>query len=132
MSFICEDVGTTKRRKMTKTRALKIWESRKGICVNCNLAIDATREDWFVEHIRALELGGEDKDENCGPAHMACKKDKDAADHSAAAKAKRQKQQQLGIKDPSRKRIPQKPKMRKEGKTPLPRISLYAPIKKAS
>jgi hypothetical protein len=126
MAFICEDVGTTKRRKMTKTRALKIWEAHKGICVTCKIIIDATREDWFIEHIRALELGGEDKDENCGPAHMACKKDKDAADHSAAAKAKRQKQQQLGIKDPSRKRIPQPPRAPKKPSRPsLPPRPLF-------
>lgn len=130
MAFICEDVGTTKRKKMTKSRALKIWEAHKGICVNCKQAIDATREDWFIEHIRALELGGEDTDANTGPAHMACKKDKDAADHSAAAKAKRQKQRHLGIQDPNRKRIPQKPKFKREGKTPLPPRPMF--VKKAS
>lgn len=128
MAFICEDVGTTRRKKMTKARALKIWEAHKGFCVTCKLAIDATREDWFIEHIRALELGGADEDNNCGPAHMACKKDKDAADHSAAAEAKRRKQKHLGIKDPNRKQIPQKPKMRREGKTPLPPLQLYRKV----
>ncbi|EIM25703.1 hypothetical protein [Microvirga lotononidis] len=126
MSFICEDVGTTKRKKMTKTRALKIWEAHKGICVTCKQVIDATREDWFIEHIRALELGGKDEDPNCGPAHMSCKKDKDAADHSAAAQAKRRKAHHLGIKDPNRKRIPQPPRApKREGKKPLPPRPLF-------
>jgi 5-methylcytosine-specific restriction protein A len=133
MAFICEDVGTTKRRKMTKTRALRRWEAHKGICVNCKMPIDAAREDWFIEHIRALELGGEDTDENTGPAHTACKKDKDAADHKAAAKAKRQKQQLLGIKDPNRKKIPQPPRAPKRpSKPPLPPRNLFAPVKAAS
>ncbi|WP_262027109.1 HNH endonuclease [Microvirga sp. Mcv34] len=126
MAFIHEDVGTTKRKKMTKSRALKIWEAHKGICVTCKQAIDATREDWFVEHIIALELGGKDEDPNCGPAHLSCKKDKDAADHRAAAQAKRRKQHQLGIKDPSRKRIPQPPRAPKKPSREMPaRRSLY-------
>jgi len=120
MAFICEDVGTTKRRKMTRSRALNRWEAHKGICVNCKRPIDATREDWFIEHIRALELGGEDTDENTGPAHLACKKDKDAADHKAAAKAKRAKARHLGIPDPNRKKIPRPPKAEKRPSKELP------------
>lgn len=100
MPFVCEDVGTTTRLRMTPTRALKAWERTKGVCVNCNLPIDGTKADWFVEHIRALELGGADEDDNLGPAHRACKRDKDAADHASAAKAKRNKRAQLGIRNP--------------------------------
>jgi hypothetical protein len=102
MPFVCEDVGTTTRLRMTPTRALKAWERTKGVCVNCNLPIDGTKADWFVEHIRALELGGADEDENLGPSHVACKRDKDAADHSAAAKAKRAKRARLGIRNPEK------------------------------
>jgi hypothetical protein len=90
---------------MTQTRALQAWERHKGICVLCNVLIDGVRDDWYVEHIRALELGGKDEDENLGPAHYACKPGKNAADHSAAAQAKRQKAHHLGIKDPSRRKI---------------------------
>jgi hypothetical protein len=43
---------------MTQTRALQAWERHKGICVLCNVLIDGVRDDWYVEHIRALELGG--------------------------------------------------------------------------
>lgn len=100
MPFVCEDVGTTTRLRMTPTRALRAWERTKGVCVNCNRPIDGTKDDWFVEHIRALELGGADEDDNVGPAHLACKTAKDAADHSAAAKAKRNKRARLGIRNP--------------------------------
>lgn len=126
MAFICEDVGTTRRKKITPTKALRIFESRKGVCVNCNLPIDGARDDWFVEHIRALELGGSNEDDNLGPAHTACKKDKDASDHKAAAQAKRRKQHHLGIKDPNRKRIPQPPRApKKPSKPPLPPRTLF-------
>ena len=101
MPFVCEDVGTTKRGRMTPTRALKAWERTGGVCVNCGLKIDGTKDRWFAEHVRALELGGSDTDDNLGPAHWDCKRDKDASDHASAAKAKRNKRAELGIRPPS-------------------------------
>lgn len=130
MAFVCEDVGTTRRKKMTKSRALKIWEARKGICWFCNVKIDATREKWFIEHPRALEMGGSDDDSELWPAHWEHKAAKDAADHKAAAKAKRAKAAHLGIKDPNRKRIQQPPRApKKPSKPALPPKQLF---KKAS
>lgn len=97
MPFV--DVPTTARKPMTPTRALKAWENTGGVCVTCNVQIDGTKEKWFVEHKRALELGGADDDINIGPAHFdTCKKAKDAEDHANAAQAKRRKRVQLGIK----------------------------------
>jgi hypothetical protein len=100
MAFrICEDVGTNIRGNMSPRRALSIWEQNKGVCCLCETQIDGARDDWYIEHKRALELGGADKDDrNLGPAHYRCKPTKDAADHSAAARAKRIKRRHLGIK----------------------------------
>ncbi len=122
MPFVCEDVGTTKRRRMTPTRALKAWENTGGVCVTCDLRIDGTKEDWFVEHIRALELGGADDDQNIGPAHLErCKATKDADDHSRTAKAKRNKRAALGIRPPTRLNGPgfQKFAPQRRASTPL-------------
>lgn len=105
MPLVREDIGTTTRLRMTDTRALKAWENTKGFCVTCGLKIDGTKQRWFVEHIRALELGGKDEDSNLGPAHYdTCKAVKDADDHARAAKAKRNKRAELGIRQPSRLR----------------------------
>jgi hypothetical protein len=92
-----EDIGTGKRGRMTPGRALKRWEAHGGRCVNCGELIDGAREDWFCEHILALENGGTDDDENIGPAHTRCKKAKDAADHKKAAKSRTIKKRHLGI-----------------------------------
>jgi len=94
------DCGTTPRGPMTRTRALKIWEAHHGICVLCHQKIDGVRDAWFIEHIRALELGGSHTEGNLGPAHYSCKAGKDAKDHSAAAKAKSVKARHLGIRIP--------------------------------
>lgn len=91
------DVGTSKRLQMSRRRILAIWEASQGICCLCNKPIEGTKATWYVEHIRALELGGSDTDDNCGPAHYDCKPGKDADDHSRAAEAKREKAVSLGI-----------------------------------
>ena len=96
-----EDVGTTKRKNMTPRMRLKVWEAHRGICVLCNNKIDGVRERWIVEHLRALELGGEDTEDNMAPAHETCAIAKTIGkkgDHARAAKAKRVKSKHLGIK----------------------------------
>ena len=102
------DVGTTKRRSMTPARRLRIFEANKGMCITCCQPIKAG-DRWFIEHKRALELGGEDTDDNCAPAHYACKAEKDADDHHRAAKAKRAKQRHLNIRTAPAKPIQSAP-----------------------
>jgi 5-methylcytosine-specific restriction protein A len=96
-----EDVGTTKRKKLTPRIRLKVWEDHKGVCALCNGKIDGVRERWIVEHLRALELGGEDTEANMAPVHEVCamiKTSGSTGDHARAAKAKRAKAKHLGIK----------------------------------
>src|SRR5260370_440643 len=92
------DVATTRRGTMSPARRLRIWEAHGGMCVLCAKKIDGVREPWTIEHIRALGLGGEDADENCGPAHEDCRRKKDKADVASIAKAKRVKAKHIGIR----------------------------------
>ncbi|WP_084731747.1 HNH endonuclease [Microvirga vignae] len=103
--FDITDVGTTPRRKLTPRQRLKVWERTGGVCVLCERKIDAVRERWIVEHIRALELGGADHLANMGPAHEACAVNKTRDDHRRTARAKRQKIRQLGA-DVSKRPLP--------------------------
>lgn len=103
MPFVqVEDVGTTHRRKLTPCRRLQVWEKTGGVCVLCDRRIDGARERWMVEHIRALELGGEDDLSNMGPAHEVCALAKTQNDHRCAARAKRQKIRHIGAEEPRR------------------------------
>lgn len=99
------DVGTTPRGSMSQMRRLRIFEAGRGICILCEQRIRAG-DTWTVEHIRALALGGEDADSNCGPAHEQCRRIKDKADVASIAKAKRMKARHFGIKKPSAWRKP--------------------------
>lgn len=94
------DVGTTPRGSMSPTRRLRIFEAGRGICILCEQRIKAG-DTWTVEHIRALALGGADTDDNCGPAHEACRRLKDKTDVASIAKAKRIKAKHYGIHKPS-------------------------------
>jgi 5-methylcytosine-specific restriction endonuclease McrA len=100
-----EDVGTMARRKLTPHRRLQVWERTGGRCVLCEGRIDEVRERWIVEHIRALELGGEDDLSNMGPAHEACGLVKTQDDHWRTAQAKRQKIRHIGA-EVSRRPLP--------------------------
>jgi hypothetical protein len=82
-----ELIPHTRRRKMTKPRAAKIFLSRNGICFNCGRQIAQFGEPWFIEHPDSVGLGGSDNDEDLWPSHYDCKPEKDAAD--AKMKAKR-------------------------------------------
>lgn len=127
------DVGATKRKAMTPARRLRIFEDHKGLCVLCGVKIDGVRESWIVEHLICLGLGAKDEDANCGPAHEACRRDKDKLDVRAIAKAKRVKQRHLNIKAAPAKPIQsagfsKAAKPERAGKTdlpPLPRNQLY-------
>jgi 5-methylcytosine-specific restriction endonuclease McrA len=99
------DLRTTQRARLSPRARLAIWEQAKGICVLCDRPIDGVRERWIIEHIRALELGGEDKPDNMGPAHEACARAKTRDDHQRAAKAKRQKIRHLGA-DQTKRPLP--------------------------
>lgn len=95
------DVGTTKRKPLTPTQRLALFERHKGICSLCGLKI---RGKFIDEHMRALGLGGGNEPENRGIAHPKCADLKTRGqDMPAINKAKAQKKAALGIKAPTAK-----------------------------
>lgn len=80
-------LAPTKRKKINRKEATRLFLLHNGICCNCGQQI-RPGEDWFIEHPDALVLGGADDDSNRRPSHVKnCKAKKDAAD--AAARSKR-------------------------------------------
>ena len=93
-----DDVGTTKRKPLTPTQRLKLFEDHKGICALCGLKI-RPGEKFIDEHLRALGLGGGNDLENRAPVHVACAAAKtQQEDIPRIAKAKRAKMAALGIR----------------------------------
>lgn len=80
-------VAPTPRKKINRKEATKIFLAHNGMCCNCGRQISVT-EDWFIEHVDALILGGGEVTDNRRPSHVKnCKAEKDAAD--AAARSER-------------------------------------------
>lgn len=100
------DLGTTPRQRLTAGHRLRIWERDRGICCLCGRLIGGVREECFIEHKRALELGRTNDDDNLAPAHRSCRPVKDAADHRRAAKTKWVKQRCLEIRPSRRQPVP--------------------------
>jgi 5-methylcytosine-specific restriction endonuclease McrA len=90
------DLGTTPRGHLSAKRKLKIWEKEKGLCMLCGCRLFSGRV--VFEHVRALELGGDDEDHNIRLTCIPCAGEKTRDDHSRAAKAKRVKSKHLGLK----------------------------------
>jgi 5-methylcytosine-specific restriction endonuclease McrA len=89
----------------TKERA-RLFMLHGGVCHICGIKIDGVREKWDVEHVLALELGGEDDDWNRKPAHFLCHKPKTADDIRMIRKSDRVRAKHLGTKAPSRTPLP--------------------------
>lgn len=75
-----EYIAHTPRRRMTRTRAAKIFLAKGGICFICRRRIQGDSEAWFIEHPDGLAVGGSDDDDDLWPAHVRCKPEKDAVD----------------------------------------------------
>jgi hypothetical protein len=110
-----ELIPHTKRRKMTRARAAKIFLARNGICFNCRRQINQQTERWFIEHPDSLAQGGSDDDEHLWPSHYDCKPEKDAAD--AKAKAKRDR---LVTANYMPDGVPKRPAFQSRGFEPAP------------
>ena len=98
-----EDVGTTARGSLSGRRKLAIWEREGGKCMLCGVKLMTGQ--FIYEHVRALELGGTDTDDNIRLTCKPCAKEKTKKDHKMTAKAKRVKQNHLGLKQ-SRSPLP--------------------------
>lgn len=120
------DVGSTKRKPLTPTQRLKMFEAHKGVCCICKVQI-ITGEKWIDEHIRPLALGGGNEPENRAPAHAKCAAEKTLADMAQITKAKAQKRAALGIKAPSKpiQSAPFPGKAKREAKPSLPPRQIY-------
>lgn len=82
-------LAPTKRKKIGQKEAARIFLEHNGICCNCGQQI-RPGEEWFIEHVDALILGGAENADNRRPSHVSkCKAKKDKADAGARSKRDR-------------------------------------------
>lgn len=87
----------TARKAISDAKRLRVWEAHKGVCHICECKV-WPGEDWEVEHVIPLALGGADDETNMRPAHVDCHAGKTRSDNKSWSKAKRIAKKIAGIK----------------------------------
>ena len=77
-----------KRGAMTPQRRARIFAAHEGRCHMCLRRL-GPGDDWDVDHVQALERGGDDDDANLAPICDWCHDTKTADDHAEAGKGRR-------------------------------------------
>ncbi|CAO4179071.1 HNH endonuclease [Methylorubrum populi] len=99
-----EDVGTTRRKPLTPSQKLELYEAQGGICPLCTLPMRPGKR-LIDEHLRSLGLGGTNDFGNRAIVHEACAQAKThgpEGDLARIADAKSQKRSILGFEKPRR------------------------------
>lgn len=85
------------RRSISKATRARIFYAADGLCHLCGLKIDAPKQEWQVEHVKPLSMGGKDDDSNMRPAHVECHAAKTAGEAGPRAKADAAGVKHLGL-----------------------------------
>ena len=76
------------RIRLTEQQTAKLFLERHGCCRECGRKLGPA-DDYIVEHVIALENGGDNSWDNLGITGMCCKALKDSRDHEQAGKQRR-------------------------------------------
>lgn len=93
-----EWIGKTPDTPAPKRVRLRIFDAAKGICHYCGLPIK-TGETWATDHVKALILGGENREANLGPIHGHCHVAKTGREQAQKSKDAAVRQKHIGIVD---------------------------------
>jgi 5-methylcytosine-specific restriction protein A len=101
-------IGKTDDEAVPTRVKLRIWEREGGRCWITHRKI-RPGEAWDLDHRVALCNGGRHSEDNLAPALKDAHKAKTAEDVGIKAKTDRIRARHLGIKSPSRRKIPSRP-----------------------
>ena len=77
----------------------RIFEAHGRVCHVCKLPIVVPKMKWALDHMKAIQEGGENVEANLAPIHETpCHATKTAAENKRRDKAKRQRHAHHGIK----------------------------------
>ena len=73
----------------------RIFDDCEGKCHICGVGIIGKK--WALDHVKALVNGGENRQSNLKPVHIACHAEKTAADVAEKAKIAAIRQKHIGV-----------------------------------
>lgn len=91
-----EWIGATPDSRVPPRVRIRVFEAYEGRCYLSGRKI-MPGDKWEIEHIRALILGGENRENNLAPALVAPHRAKTRMDVKIKAKVARQKAKHLGV-----------------------------------
>lgn len=99
MRTVEEWIGKTDDAKIPPRVRLRVFERYNGTCYLSGVKIQPG-DKWEVEHILALCLGGEHRENNMAPALVDPHREKTTKDRKMKAKIDRVRKRHIGIKKP--------------------------------
>lgn len=99
---VAEWIGKTPDTRPPQRIVLRVFDRAKGVCHISDVKI-AVGDKWHVDHVKALEDGGENRESNLAPALDEPHSRKTAAENKARAKERKQRARHIGIKKPTKK-----------------------------
>lgn len=94
----------SKRRPLNQKQRANLFYAHQGICHICSGKIGP--EQWEVEHIIPIAMGGDDELSNMAPAHIKCHRVKSKTDAHNLAKSNSVRAKHFGFKAKSSKPLP--------------------------
>lgn len=92
-----EWIGDTDEQRAPPRVRLRVFDRESGKCHICRQPIIGKK--WALDHVTALINGGENRESNLKPVHIACHAEKTAADVAEKAKVAARRKAHLRIVD---------------------------------
>lgn len=92
-----EWIGSTDEQRAPPRVRLRVFDRESGKCHICRQPIIGKK--WALDHVTALINGGENRESNLKPVHIACHAEKTAADVAEKAKVAEKRKAHLRIVD---------------------------------
>ena len=92
-----EWVGDTDEQRAPPRVRARIFDRAGGKCHLCGQPIVGKK--WALDHVKALINGGENRETNLAPVHIACHAEKTAQDVAEKARIAAKRRKHIGIVD---------------------------------
>lgn len=92
-----EWIGETDDQRAPPRVRLRVFDREGGKCHICRQVIIGKK--WALDHVKALINGGENRETNLAPVHIACHAEKTAQDVAEKARIAAKRRKHIGIVD---------------------------------
>lgn len=115
-----EWIGKTDDARAPQRVRARIFDREEGRCHICRQPIIGKK--WALDHVVALINGGENRESNLKPVHIACHAEKSAADLAEKARIASKRAAHIGAKPPPKQKIKSRGFPKAKNRVPKPSL----------